>query len=126
MRFWVGNATPIDPGEIMTAKKLWAIILIVVGVVFFLGGIKAYHEAHIYRNELKYIDNQFSRAGLGRLDDSGRYERLLHNEKVKGIIGSLLGIAMAIGGTMLLPQKKRKNTVVRSRTRELDSDFPNL
>jgi drug/metabolite transporter (DMT)-like permease len=113
-------------GEMMTAKKVWAIIIIVVGVVFFVGGIKAYNEAELYGTESKYIEKEIAKTGQDQIFDLKRYEKLGETEQFKGIMGALLGIFMAIGGTMLLPPKKKKKVVLRTRTRELDSDFPML
>lgn len=105
----------------MTPKKVWSVIIIVLGIVFFLYGVKTYNETSFVGNEIRDMGQQLSRAGYGQLLDSKRYERLIENEKVKGVLLSVLGIAMAIGGTMMLSEKKKKY-VPRNRSLDLDDD----
>jgi hypothetical protein len=106
----------------MAPKKVWAVIIIVLGILGFFGGVKTYYEADFYGNEIGDMGNQIAGVGYDQFFDSKQYQSLVENEKVKGIIASLLGIAMAIGGTMLLKDTKRKH-VPRNRSLDLDKDF---
>ena len=108
-------------GEMMAAKKVWAVIIIVVGVGFFLNGLDTYFVAGFVGNEIKYTERQAAKAGFGRVYDFKRDQRLLETSKVGAVLQSLLGIAMAIGGTMMLNEKKRKY-VPRNRSLDLDDD----
>jgi hypothetical protein len=107
----------------MTPKKVWAVIIIVLGILFFFGGLKTYYDAGFYTKEIRDMGKQISIAGYGRFFDSKRYQTLAENEKAKGIIASLVGIAMTIGGTMLLEEKEKKH-FLRNRSLDLDEDFP--
>jgi hypothetical protein len=107
----------------MAPKKVWAVIIIVLGILGFFGGVKTYYEADFYGNEIRDMGKQISGAGYDRFFDSKRYQTLVENEKAKGVIASLLGIAMAIGGTILLYNTKKKH-VPRNRRLDLDKDFP--
>jgi hypothetical protein len=107
----------------MAPKKVWAVIIIVLGILGFFGGVKTYYEAGFYTKQIRDMGKQISRAGYGQFFDSRRYQSLVANEKAKGLIASFLGIAMAIGGTMLLNDTKKKH-VPRNRNLDLDKDFP--
>jgi hypothetical protein len=107
----------------MTFKKVWSVILIVLGLLFFFNNVTRYYEADFYGNEMRDMEKLISRFGGNKSFDSRQYQRLLENEKAKGVIGSLLGIAIAIGGTILLNEKKKKH-VPRNRSLDLDNDFP--
>lgn len=108
----------------MTAKKVWAVIIIVVGVGFFLNGLETYFVADFVGNEMKYTERQAAKAGFGRIYDFKRDQRMLQTSKVGAVLGSLLGIAMAVGGTMWLNELKRKKRPPLDRTRDLDADLP--
>lgn len=92
----------------MTAKKVWAVIIIVVGVGLFLNGLDSYFLAGFVGNEIQYMERQVTKAGFGRIYDFKRDQRLLETSKVGALLQSLLGITMGIGGTMLLTETKKK------------------
>ena len=62
-------------------------------------------------NEMKYK----AKSGYARED--------VHSSKAVAIIGTLLGIGMTIGGTMLLKQDKKKH-VTQKGGQDLDKDMP--
>ena len=99
----------------VTMKRVFAVIIIVLGIIVFLNGLETYFVADFLGNEMKYTGKQIPKSGHSRAE--------VHSSKPIAIIGSLLGIGMAIGGTMLLKQEKKKH-VPRNRT--LDHDFPDL
>jgi hypothetical protein len=105
----------------MTAKKVWSVIIIVVGVGLFLNGLDSYFLAGFVGNEIKYMERQAAKAGFGRIYDFKRDQNLLETSKAGAVLQSLLGITMAIGGTMMLSEKKKKY-VPRNRTLDLDDD----
>ena len=105
----------------MTAKRVWAVIIIVLGVGLFLNGLETYFFAGFVGNEIEYMGQQASKAGFGQFYDSKRDQRLVQTSKAGAVLSSLLGIAMAVGGTMLLNEKKKKY-VPRNRSIDLDND----
>lgn len=80
----------------MTAKKVCAVIAIVLGILFFLNGLETYFVADFLGNEMKYK----SKSSYARKE--------VQSSKAVAMIGSLLGIGMSIGGTMLLKQDKKQ------------------
>jgi hypothetical protein len=111
----------------MTAKKVWAVIIIVVGVGFFLNGLQSFFFAGFLGSEIQYMETQASRAGFGGIYDFKRDQRLVQTSRVGAALGSLLGITMAIGGTMWLNEQKKKHVPRnRSRSLDLDKDFPSI
>ncbi|MBC8438261.1 MAG: hypothetical protein H8D87_01050 [Deltaproteobacteria bacterium] len=111
----------------MTPKKVWAVIIIVIGIyMIYIGATKCY-EADFYGNEIKHMDKQLAQFGGSQFFDSKRYQNLLENEKNNGVIGLLLGVAVAIGGTLLLREKKKKYTpesyAFDTNTNKIDRSF---
>jgi hypothetical protein len=104
----------------MTAKKVWGVIIIIVGIFLFFSGAKKYYEADFYGNEIKSMGKFLSETGGSQFFDSKRYQKLVESEKANGVVGSLFGIAMAIGGTLLLRVKKKKHT---PHNYNFDNDF---
>ena len=95
----------------VTMKRVFAVIIIVLGIIVFLNGLETYFVADFLGNEMKYK----AKSGYARED--------VHSSKAVAIIGSLLGIGMAIGGTRLLNQEKRKH-INQKRSRDVDADLP--
>ena len=89
----------------MNPKKVWSIILIVLGVLFILGGINGCYEASFYGNEIESSGKLIQKYGgkLGsELFDVEYYRGVILKEKIKCVLFLLLGVAGAIGGTLML------------------------
>jgi hypothetical protein len=54
------------PGEIMTPKKAWAVIIILLGILFFLAGFNTYYGGSFHGNEIRGMGEQISGAGYGQ------------------------------------------------------------
>ena len=102
-------------GEMVTMKRVFAVIIIVLGIIVFLNGLETYFVADFLGNEMKYTGKQIPKSGHSRAE--------ARSSKAVAIIGSLLGIGMAIGGTRLLNQEKRKH-INQKRSRDVDADLP--
>jgi hypothetical protein len=89
----------------MSPKKVWGVILIVLGVLGVLGGANNYHELEVAGGLLIAADQTLSRnfgqyasGTLGGFDAHG----LIAREKWSSIGGVVVGILLAIIGTMML------------------------
>jgi hypothetical protein len=98
----------------VNAKKVWGIILIVLGVIFFLSGIVGFYETSFYGNEIEIMNRMIKRHG-GKIGNqflnSERYEEVVQMTKVINIIMSLLGIAGAVSGTLMLKNPQLSNAL---------------
>lgn len=92
----------------MTLKKVWGVIIIVVGIFMVFNGATKIYEADFYGNEIKVMEQQFSKYGNTNLLDTGRYLKIMKQEKENGTYGILLGIALSIGGTLLISKKEEE------------------
>jgi uncharacterized protein YxeA len=92
----------------MAAKNVWAVIIIVIGVFLVFHGMQRYGDADFVKNELKYMDKQITQAGFGKVLNSNREIKMMESEKSNCILILILGIATAIGGTLLLVNDRRK------------------
>ena len=89
----------------MSPKKVWGVILIVLGVLGVLGGANNYHELEVAGDVLIAAEQSFSRnfgqlasGSLGGFDAHG----IIAREKWSSIAGVLVGIMLAIIGTLML------------------------
>lgn len=89
----------------MSSKKVWSIILIVFGVLFFIGGIHGFYETHFHAYEVDYIGKILERYE-GQFDGgvlvADFYNDIIFREKTKYIVFSLMGFATAILGIALI------------------------
>lgn len=92
----------------MTPKKVWGVIIIVVGIFMFFNGATKCSEADFYGNEIQTMGRQISKYGGVKSFNSKHYEKIIEQEKTNGVIGAILGLAFAVGGTFLLFEKKYK------------------
>lgn len=90
----------------MTPKKTWGVIIIILGIFLFLNGASKCYEAEFYGNEIQSMGHLLSKSGGDKFFNTNRYQKLIEQEKTNGVIGALIGIAMAVGGTLLLREKK--------------------
>ena len=107
----------------MEPKKVWGVVLIVLGVFFVLGGIHRYSVANFYEKEISSLDKAMqsmdkeylktfgnSNANLfSAFYDKNENEKLFKNAKISCIFSVLLGIACSVFGTFLL---KKTNTKI--------------
>jgi hypothetical protein len=89
----------------MSPKKVWGVILIVLGVLGVLGGTNNYHELEVAGDVLVAAEQSFSgnfgqyvSGTFGGFDPHGLIER----EKWSSIVGVLVGILLSIIGTLML------------------------
>lgn len=90
----------------MTPKRVWGVIIILVGIFLIFSGATKSYEADFFGNEIMSMERQISKYGGSVLSDSKKYQKIVEQEKFNGAIGVLLGILMAIGGTLLLRDEK--------------------
>ena len=96
----------------MTAKNVWGVIMIVLGIFMIINGATKCHEADFCGNEIQLLDRQLSKYVGDEIFNAKRYVEIFKQEKTYGIIGAFMGIAMAIGGTYLLRGKKDSISVL--------------
>lgn len=93
----------------MTPKKIWGVIIIAVGIFMIFNGASKYHAAVFAQDEIRITERQIQKySGLLATEafDVTRYKELCRREKIYGIIGILIGLTMAGGGTLMLRDKK--------------------
>jgi hypothetical protein len=95
----------------MTAKRIWGMILIGLSVAFILSGAYHYHEL----NSMDAI-LQASLDSLGKMKtwfwspkEAKVYAAVVRNEKIISVLGFVLGICMAVVGTMMLKDEYRRH-----------------
>ena len=89
----------------MSPKKVWSIILIVLGVLFILGGINGYHETSFYGDEIESMGRMIKKYGgnvANKFFNADQNHGIIRKEKFKNILILLLGVAGAIIGTSML------------------------
>jgi hypothetical protein len=91
----------------MTPKKIWGVIIIILGIFLFFNGASKCYEAEFYGNEIQSMGRLLSKSGSDKFFNTNRYQKLIEQEKTNGVIGALIGIAMAVGETLLLREKKK-------------------
>jgi len=85
----------------MNAKRVWGIVLIVLGVVAVIAGFQQFVEMADLDNLIgQYIGN----ASLGSI--SRQYEVVSHNAKIGGMIKIVAGILMALIGTWMVKDEE--------------------
>jgi uncharacterized membrane protein YphA (DoxX/SURF4 family) len=85
----------------MTAKRVWGIVLIVLGVICAISGFQQIAEIA----ELDNLTRQFTgKVNLGNM--SKQYEVASHNAKVGGMIKIVVGIMMALIGTWMVQDEE--------------------
>jgi drug/metabolite transporter (DMT)-like permease len=96
----------------MTPKKVWGVIIIVVGIYLVLTGFTNYQEADYFLQEIKHMERQFTSQSfqVNLLDD--RTSNQFAEMKTGGIAAIVLGILFSIGGTLLLSNRKRSGDKV--------------
>ena len=107
----------------MNPKKVWAIVLVVLGVLFILAGINGCYEASFYGNEVESSGKLINKYGgkIGREFFNVEYYRgVILKEKIKCIFILLLGVAGAIGGTLML---KKSDSYIPIDENVEDDDF---
>ena len=91
----------------MTAKKIWGVIIIVLGIFMVYNGASKIYEAEFVGNEFKSMGFMLSQYGGDKYFNVNYYLNILEQQKIGGVIGILIGIAMSIGGTLLLREKRK-------------------
>jgi hypothetical protein len=89
----------------MGPKKVWGIILIVLGVLAVIGGAANYRDLDLLGYSIHAFDasmaktfGKYSTSALSGVDVHG----IIYREKVLSIIGLLIGISLSVIGTMMI------------------------
>lgn len=95
----------------MTPKKVWGIILIILGLLAIFKGASDIQQVEDFNTTMKFL-------GVGQVF-SGKEFPVLNFEKVKSdaMLGSFFGIGMAIIGTLML-----KDTTPKKQERTMDDE----
>jgi len=89
----------------MTPRKVWSVLFILIGLFLIYNGCNKYYLADFIENEMKPIGQMVSNLGGNKYFDISHYDNLMENEKIYGVTGILLGILLAIIGTLLLREQ---------------------
>jgi hypothetical protein len=96
----------------MSAKFVWGVVLIVLGVVAVINGFQQIGEISQYDELIEVSKRQLGQYQSLIKDDLRLYERESHNAKVGGAFKIIAGIGLALVGTWLIqdsqPQRRRK------------------
>ena len=93
----------------MTPKKVWSVILIVVGVLLVFNGITGLAETAFYGNEIESMGKLVNKYGGSVGSEFFNHEQsrqAIQNSKTASVISILLGICGAIWGTLMLKENK--------------------
>lgn len=91
----------------MTAKKVWGVIIILLGISSIYNGVSVWYMVDIVGPEIQSMGLIASKYGGAELLNANYYLNILEQQKIGSFIGILIGIAMAIGGTLLLREKRK-------------------
>jgi len=96
----------------MSSKKVWGMVLIIVGVVAVIGGISRYNDTASYGNEILSIKSavagETDKLEVGKvtgMDYQGRIQR----EKFIAVSTLLFGFSLAVLGTYLIKYETKLN-----------------
>ena len=109
----------------MSPKKVWSIILIVLGVFAVIGGAGNYHKLQISGSSTLALDEslaitsgQYSTSISEGSDNQG----FVYREKVLSIIGLLIGISLSVIGTLTIKENRAKPAMEFENEFEIDAD----
>ena len=116
----------------MEAKKVWAVIIIVIGVMYVLGGIHGFFFATFAEKEISYMDESMNKAFKKIIGPSytsyqatdGRYKKIMFNVKIWCFFSVLLGIVFSVSGTVLL--NKTNSMPIDSKEKCINEPIMNL
>jgi hypothetical protein len=90
----------------MTAKKIWGIVLIVLGVLAVLSGLGEIRDAQ----SMDQLVGNFVRQVGGT--NAKTFQKALQEAQFAGIVRALIGVGLAIWGTWMVNDSGSKNAVV--------------
>ena len=109
----------------MNPKKVWSIILIVLGVFAVIGGASSYQKLEVLGNSMVVFDasvvktpDQSTTGAFG----SSQVQGSLYREKVLSIIGLLIGISLSAIGTLMIKENRAKPVIEFENEFEIDAD----
>ena len=95
----------------MSPKKVWSVILIVLGVLVVLRGFQNYYLADFAEKEIISIDAQISKIspkfGLKNFDSTD-YAGQIKKMRINALVEIPFGILLSIIGTCMLKERKVK------------------
>jgi hypothetical protein len=91
----------------MTPKKVWGVITILIGIYLIYNGISVCYMVDIVGPEIQSMGLIASKYGGAEFLNANYYLNILEQQKIGGVIGMLIGIAMTILGTLLLREKRK-------------------
>jgi hypothetical protein len=91
----------------MAVKNVWGVILIVLGVVSFIGGFQQISEISQYDQLMEISKRQLGTYQSLLKDDINFYNAASRNAKFGGILKIIVGVAFALWGTWLLQASQR-------------------
>ena len=104
----------------MNAKQVWAVVFIVVGVLFVIKGIVGYSAVSFYGDEIESMNllmKKHAGAFANEVFNIQHNRNVIRNSKAAHIMIIVLGIISAVLGTAMLKKKNQK---------EIVDDFENI
>ena len=101
----------------MTPKKVWSIILIVLGVLSVIGSAASYHEIEVAGSVVSALDastSKFIGHSSMKTSDIFDVQEIMKRKKILLLVGIYLGVLMSAIGTLMV----KKTTPAHARTVE--------
>ena len=89
----------------MSAKQVWGVIIIVLGIIVVINCVSTIYTADFYGNEIRTTGLLIEKHGGKKFFNTNHYMQLVAQEKQIAVIGIIVGILMAVVGTLMLKKK---------------------
>lgn len=98
----------------MNPKRVWGIVLIVLGVIAVLQGLNSYHGMKVADSGVRSMDaaiSNFESTFGVKIPDNTHYEALSRREKWLSLMTVLLGISLSIIGTYMIKENQPTRSI---------------
>jgi len=89
----------------MNSKKVWFVILIMFGVLFFVGGAHGFYEASFHSQDTRFVEKiaeKYSSKADMNVCFAAQFGEIILRIKTKFVIFTLMGITATILGAVFL------------------------
>jgi hypothetical protein len=92
----------------MSPKKVWSIILIVLGVFLIIGGVSNYYDLNFAQGMLPESDANLTKLYGAKAGTAGSdiWKKVIHREQVISVIKIIFGVITLLIGTLLITRAK--------------------
>ena len=93
----------------MTVKKIWGIILIILGVVVTIIGLLAIYSVYDQSIQIEAMKQMMGNNGTNMFNAMGVNQEAITNGYIKSSILTIVGIGLSVFGTKLISKEEEKN-----------------